>query len=175
MIASIFNGPGERLNLLPMNGNLNKGAWKRMENQWASALKEGKSVGVKIEPVYAGGSVRPEEFTVTYQIGSERPIIETFVHSAGGRSKSSIRFISSSSGMKGIPPFRGDILDQPACEWTRDDLVETLGPPDSQGGDKMDGLLGYIRPWVRYKKFGSALHAEFSQDGRLWKFTLMLS
>lgn len=76
---------------------------------------------------------------------------------------------------EGYTPFRGDILDQPACEWTRDDLVETLGPPDSQGGDKMDGLLGYIRPWVRYKKFGSALHAEFSQDGRLWKFTLMLS
>ncbi|WP_218187062.1 DNA/RNA non-specific endonuclease, partial [Pseudomonas sp. 21C1] len=84
LIASIFNGPGERLNLLPMNGNLNKGAWKTMENQWASALKEGKSVGVKIEPVYTGGSVRPEKFTVTYQIGSERPIRETFVNSPGG-------------------------------------------------------------------------------------------
>nr|WP_256544513.1 DNA/RNA non-specific endonuclease [Pseudomonas sp. HMSC08G10] len=83
-IASIFNGPGERLNLLPMNGNLNKGAWKTLENQWASALKEGKSVGVKNEPVYAGGSVRPEEFTVTYQIGSERPIREAFVNSPGG-------------------------------------------------------------------------------------------
>ncbi len=32
LIASVFNGPGERLNLLPMNGNLNKGAWKAMEN-----------------------------------------------------------------------------------------------------------------------------------------------
>ncbi len=84
LIASIFNGPGERLNLLPMNGNLNKGAWKTMENQWASALKEGKSVGVKIEPVYTGGSVRPEKFTVTYQIGSERPIRETFANSPGG-------------------------------------------------------------------------------------------
>ncbi|MFT8230456.1 hemagglutinin repeat-containing protein [Pseudomonas guariconensis] len=84
LIASIFNGPGERLNLLPMNGNLNKGAWKTLENQWASALKEGKSVGVQIEPVYTGGSVRPEKFTVTYQIGSERPIRETFVNSPGG-------------------------------------------------------------------------------------------
>jgi len=84
LIASIFNGPGERLNLLPMNGNLNKGAWKTMENQWASALKDGKSVGVKIEPVYTGGSVRPEKFTVTYQIGSERPVRETFVNSPGG-------------------------------------------------------------------------------------------
>ncbi|WP_446027738.1 hemagglutinin repeat-containing protein [Lelliottia amnigena] len=84
LIASILNGPGELLNLLPMNGNLNKGAWKTMENQWASALKEGKSVGVKIEPVYTGGSVRPEKFTVTYQIGSDRPVRETFVNSPGG-------------------------------------------------------------------------------------------
>ncbi|WP_353049081.1 DNA/RNA non-specific endonuclease [Pseudomonas fluorescens] len=84
LIASIFNGPGERLNLLPMNGNLNKGAWEIMENQWASALKEGKSVGVQIEPVYIGGSARPDKFTVTYQVGSGRPIRETFVSAPGG-------------------------------------------------------------------------------------------
>lgn len=52
LIASIFNGPGERLNILPMNGNLNKGAWKTMENKLASALKNGQSVSVKIDPVY---------------------------------------------------------------------------------------------------------------------------
>uniref|UniRef100_UPI000AF5F25D DNA/RNA non-specific endonuclease n=1 Tax=Pseudomonas syringae TaxID=317 RepID=UPI000AF5F25D len=84
LIASIFNGPGERLNLLPMNGNLNKGVWKSMENKWASALKEGKSVDVKVEPVYNGQSVRPEKFTVTYKIGSERPVRETYVNSPGG-------------------------------------------------------------------------------------------
>ncbi|WP_164484505.1 DNA/RNA non-specific endonuclease [Pseudomonas sp. R3-52-08] len=39
MIASIFNGPGERLNLLPMNGNLNKGTWKSMENTWRPHLR----------------------------------------------------------------------------------------------------------------------------------------
>ncbi|MCW8021188.1 MULTISPECIES: DNA/RNA non-specific endonuclease [Pseudomonas aeruginosa group] len=48
LIASIFNGPGEKLNLLPMNGNLNKGAWKSMENTWSSALKQGQMVSVKI-------------------------------------------------------------------------------------------------------------------------------
>lgn len=84
LIASIFEGPGEKLNLLPMNGNLNKGAWKSMENKWSVALKEGKAVNVKIEPVYTGGSISPEKFTVTYQIGSGRPIRETFVNSPGG-------------------------------------------------------------------------------------------
>lgn len=44
-IASAFNGPGERLNLVSMNGNLNKGEWKSMENTWASALKEGRGSG----------------------------------------------------------------------------------------------------------------------------------
>ncbi len=42
LIASIFNGPGEKLNLVPMDGNLNKDAWKKMENTWANALKDGK-------------------------------------------------------------------------------------------------------------------------------------
>ncbi|WP_204923296.1 DNA/RNA non-specific endonuclease [Pseudomonas syringae] len=77
LIASIFNGPGVRLNLLLMNGNLNKGVWKFMENKWASALKEGKSVDVKVEPVYNGQSVRPEKFAVTYKMGSERLVRET--------------------------------------------------------------------------------------------------
>ncbi|MEE5066535.1 DNA/RNA non-specific endonuclease, partial [Pseudomonas alliivorans] len=54
LIASVFNGPGEKLNLLPINGNLNKGAWNSMENTWANALKDGKPLNVKIEPIYSG-------------------------------------------------------------------------------------------------------------------------
>ncbi|WP_257626907.1 hemagglutinin repeat-containing protein [Pseudomonas sp. Xaverov 259] len=84
LIASIFNGPGERLNLLPMNGNLNKGTWKTMENTWASALKEGKQVSVKIEPVYSGKSVRPDSFNVEYSIGGARPKEIVFKNSPGG-------------------------------------------------------------------------------------------
>jgi len=84
LIASIFNGPGESLNILPMNGNLNKGAWKVMENEWASALKKGDSVSVKIEPNYTGSSVRPDSFTVDYQIGRGRPVQEIFINAPGG-------------------------------------------------------------------------------------------
>ncbi|MBH9016458.1 DNA/RNA non-specific endonuclease, partial [Pseudomonas aeruginosa] len=84
LIASIFNGPGEKLNLLPMNGNLNKGAWKSMENTWSSALKQGQMVSVKIEPVYSGSSVRPDRFTVRYSIDGGRPVIVDFKNSPGG-------------------------------------------------------------------------------------------
>ncbi len=84
LIATIMNGPGEKLNLVPMNGNLNKGAWKQMENSWAEALKDGKPVAVTIEPVYAGKSIRPESFNVTYRIGNERPVEHIFKNSPGG-------------------------------------------------------------------------------------------
>ena len=84
LIASIFNGPGEKLNLLPMNGNLNKGEWKVMENAWASALKEGKSVSVKIEPVYTDAGLRPDRFNVRYSIDGGRPVIVDFKNAPKG-------------------------------------------------------------------------------------------
>ncbi|WP_240000895.1 MULTISPECIES: DNA/RNA non-specific endonuclease [unclassified Photorhabdus] len=87
LIASIFNGPGEKLNLVPMDGNLNKGAWKQMENTWASALKEGKQVDVKVEPVYKGNNVRPESFSVTYSIDGGRPIVKDISNIPGGGKK----------------------------------------------------------------------------------------
>jgi hypothetical protein len=67
LIASIFNGPGEKLNLVPMNGNFNKGAWKAMENKLADAAAAGKRVEVKIDIVY-GSANRPEKFVVTQKI-----------------------------------------------------------------------------------------------------------
>ncbi|EPL6457046.1 DNA/RNA non-specific endonuclease [Providencia rettgeri] len=85
LIATRFNGPGEKLNIVPMNSNLNRGEWKKMENSWADALKNGKQVNVKIEPVYSGQSGRPSSFNVTYKIGNERPVERTFINDSGGK------------------------------------------------------------------------------------------
>ncbi|WP_244319805.1 MULTISPECIES: DNA/RNA non-specific endonuclease [Pantoea] len=49
-----------------MDCNLNKGAWKQMENTWARALSEGKEVKVNIQPSYVGDSVRPDKFKVVF-------------------------------------------------------------------------------------------------------------
>ncbi|WP_373453004.1 MULTISPECIES: DNA/RNA non-specific endonuclease [Burkholderia] len=68
MIASILNGPGEKLNIVPMDSNLNRGAWKQLENSWADALNAGKQVKVSIEPQYQGDSRRPEGFNITYVV-----------------------------------------------------------------------------------------------------------
>ena len=70
LFAHIFRGPGERINLVAMDANLNLSAWKRMENRWAQALGNGSTVRVEGQVNYApnSGSTRPTSFRVTEQI-----------------------------------------------------------------------------------------------------------
>lgn len=55
-----------------------------MENTWANALKDGKQVNVKIEPVYTGENKCPESFSVTYSIDGGRPVIKDISNTPGG-------------------------------------------------------------------------------------------
>ncbi|WP_392552716.1 DNA/RNA non-specific endonuclease [Orbus wheelerorum] len=84
LIAAIFNGSGEKINMLPMNSNLNRGAWKQMENTWAKALQDGKTVNVKIEPLYEGTNLRPDSFKVKYVIDGKTKYLD-FENAAGGK------------------------------------------------------------------------------------------
>ena len=72
LIADIFYGPGEQINLLPMTRNLNLSAWKIMENTWSTALDQGKKVEVLIEPIYELSSKRPVAFEVEYWVNGVR-------------------------------------------------------------------------------------------------------
>ena len=56
-----------------MNSNLNRGAWKSMENEWARALSSEptKTVTMDIDPVYKGENKRPDRFVVKYTIDGE--------------------------------------------------------------------------------------------------------
>jgi hypothetical protein len=83
-LATIFRGPGERINLTPMNSNLNRGAWKGLENMWAEALRNGKTVSVTIDVRYAGDSTRPDRFTIAYQITGDPPRRRVFKNAPGG-------------------------------------------------------------------------------------------
>lgn len=85
LIASSLGGPGDKLNLVPQNGDLNNGAWNRLEDTWRKALQNGKPVHVSIENVYNGNSIRPESFNITYQIGNERPKQVVFANAPGGK------------------------------------------------------------------------------------------
>ncbi len=84
LIASIFNGPGEAINLKAMDGNFNKSAFKQLENTLADALKAGKKVDVKIDVIHSGDSLRPDSFRVQYSIDGIKDA-EFFKNVAGGK------------------------------------------------------------------------------------------
>ena len=70
LIGDRFFGPSEQINYHAMDEALNQGAWKRIENEWATALKAGKDVkNVKIKANFEGASKRPVSFEVDYTIG----------------------------------------------------------------------------------------------------------
>lgn len=83
LIASIFNGPGDRLNLVPMNGNFNMGRWKSMETSFADALTAGKQVDLKIDVVYGAEGQRPVGFMVTSVVDGA-VAVRTFRNVPGG-------------------------------------------------------------------------------------------
>ncbi|OKP02088.1 cytosolic protein [Xenorhabdus eapokensis] len=56
-----------------------------MENKWTGALKNGHQVQVKIDVSYKDNGARPNRFSVTYQVGNERPVIERFENAPGGK------------------------------------------------------------------------------------------
>jgi predicted ribonuclease toxin of YeeF-YezG toxin-antitoxin module len=68
LIGTRFDGSGKVDNIVPMNSNLNRGEFKKLENSWAKALKNGQKVDVKITPVYKGDALRPNSFKVTQTI-----------------------------------------------------------------------------------------------------------
>lgn len=67
-IAVRFGGPTDAFNHFAQNGNFNQGAYRVLENEWASATKSSKKVRVGITPLYDGVSKRPYKISVAYAI-----------------------------------------------------------------------------------------------------------
>lgn len=75
LIATRFGGSGEKDNLVAQNYNLNRGEYKKLENNWAKTLEETDENGdpkykvhVEVKPVYRGDSSRPGAFIVNETI-----------------------------------------------------------------------------------------------------------
>jgi len=70
IIADQFNGSPDKYNLIAQSSktNMSGGAWYNMEQEWASALKQGKKVDLSIRPQYRGTKTRPYQINVTYSI-----------------------------------------------------------------------------------------------------------
>ena len=76
LIASMFGGPGEGINLVPMDAKLNgtSGKWYQLEQQWKKTLEAGGRVQVKIEPIYSGTSKRPDSFIIQQTLNGKKSI-----------------------------------------------------------------------------------------------------
>jgi hypothetical protein len=69
--GDIFGGSPDIDNLVSQSSSVNLSQYKKIENQWAKAIKEGKNVLVDVDIKYDGDSLRPSEFIVKYTIDGE--------------------------------------------------------------------------------------------------------
>ena len=77
LIARRFGGSDKVDNIVPMNSSLNRGEYKRMENDWESALQDGKKVDADIKIRYEGDSKRPTDFHIVSKISDDEGVLET--------------------------------------------------------------------------------------------------
>lgn len=81
LIGDQFGGAGGKENMVPMDGGVNNyhsGEWGQMEKNWASELKNGSNVDVKIEPRYGDNTSRPTHFDITETINGQTRNITIF-------------------------------------------------------------------------------------------------
>jgi hypothetical protein len=80
LIANLFGGAGERVNLIPQLSDVNRGVYRAMEGQWADAIRAGRQVRVEVSPIYSGSSAVPAGVNVNYWIDG-RPSSRFFPNS----------------------------------------------------------------------------------------------
>ncbi len=66
-----FGGSPELDNIVSQSQNVNLSQYKKIENQWAKAISEGKEVTVNVDIKYDGDGLRPIEFNVEYTIDGD--------------------------------------------------------------------------------------------------------
>ncbi|ROM93278.1 hypothetical protein [Pseudomonas brassicacearum] len=74
---------------------------------------------------------------------------------------------------EGYSAYRGDMLGRVAQVWNCKEVVRELGIASRAGEGRVDMLIGYVHQWMRYEYGEYALRMEFSQNGDLWKATLI--
>ena len=68
IIAKVLGGAEGAENLVPMRRTINRGDYKKMENEISKALQEGKKVTIHIDLEYNGDSSRPTKIKAAYLI-----------------------------------------------------------------------------------------------------------
>ena len=99
LIGDQFDGPTNRLNVVPGNGkridpnlppNLNQGAYAKFERKVKEVRldpnNDGKDIEIKIKPRYSKSNQtnRPDDFIASYKVAGEKPIKYKFKNQQGG-------------------------------------------------------------------------------------------
>lgn len=74
LIGDQFDGSNGLENLVPQNSDINQKDFHNFESELAKEVKSGKTVHVKVEPVYDGDSHRPSAIVVTYSIDGKESV-----------------------------------------------------------------------------------------------------
>lgn len=74
---------------------------------------------------------------------------------------------------EGYSPYNEYVLDRAAHAWTAKNVTQVLGAADAGASAKVDMLIGKVRQWCKYQFSTYDLRMEFSEDGKLWKVTLI--
>ncbi|MBI6721979.1 hypothetical protein YA0078_24650, partial [Pseudomonas syringae] len=74
---------------------------------------------------------------------------------------------------EGYSAYKEDVLGRIAQAWRVEDVIAELGSPSKEAPGRADMLIGYVQQWLKYEFKTYALRMEFSEDGRLWKATLI--
>lgn len=76
IIARVLGGAEGEENLVPMRRTINRGDYKRMENEIAKALLEDRKVIIHIDIEYDGDSSRPSKIQAEYTIDGKKTVCE---------------------------------------------------------------------------------------------------
>ena len=74
LIGDQYGGSPGKDNVISQAATVNLSEYKKIENQWKKAQRDGKKVSVEISVNYDSGGVRPSSFTVEYTIEGEYTI-----------------------------------------------------------------------------------------------------
>lgn len=80
LFGDMFGGDNSMANIVPMKKELNRGEYKKMEEEWNAALKEGKKVRVTGKLIYKDTTKRPSKLKVTYTIDNSREVERIFIN-----------------------------------------------------------------------------------------------
>ncbi len=84
LIATLFGGAGEKINLVPQLSTVNRGEFRVMEAEWAKAVLAGQEVKVSVRPVYSGTLGVPDRIVVDAWVNGVRQAPRTFENKLGG-------------------------------------------------------------------------------------------